>query len=117
MKIYWNWEDRRFLLKWIRKSTAGVFLSGRGWFDLWFLLAYPILPVFHPSPEFLNLPGRVGGGGQLVPSGPRPVLFADPVFVFRVAGSFSFRSGALTYCPEPSKIKILLALGMDYKTG
>ena len=84
MRIYWNWENRSFLWLRIRRSKAGVFWSGRGWFHLWFLLAYPVHRVLCPYSEFLNLPGRVGGGGSLDPSLPRPVLFADLGSVFRV---------------------------------
>jgi len=83
-----NREISCFLLWRIRRSIAGVFLSCSGWFPLWFLLAYPAHRILRPSPSFLNLPGRAGGGGQLDPFVSRPVPSADPVFGFRVPYSF-----------------------------
>ena len=84
MNLNLNRENHRLFLERIRKVIAGAFLSGRGWFHLGRLLAHPTHRISPPSPEFLNLPGRVGDEAQLDSFLFRPVLFLNPVFDFGV---------------------------------
>ena len=76
------------LIEWIWPSGSGVFSLGPEGSDRDQWLVYPALPVFFPSPEFLNLPSTVEDEQQLAPYGRQPVLSADPVFVFQVYRSF-----------------------------